>query len=229
MIHRAHTFADRKAAGIELGESLRQRPLRPPVLVLGLARGGVPVAHEVATALRAPLDVMVVRKIGMPGQSELAIGAVASPDVVVREPAAEKYLSTPGVTFGRLVERARAELERRERTYRPGKPPLQLAGRTVVLVDDGLATGSTMLAAVRAARQAGASFVVVAAPVASTEAAALVASEADEVVILQTPPFFFAVGEWYESFGQVDDATVRELLASAHEDVAARPTPPSSS
>ncbi|HEU4624115.1 MAG TPA: phosphoribosyltransferase family protein [Steroidobacteraceae bacterium] len=205
-------FPDRLTAGAELGRAVRKLNLRPPIIVLGLPRGGVPVAYEVARALGAPLDVLVVRKVGMPGQPELAIGAVAGGGIVVHEPGVEPYLDTLGARFDQLAEIERRELERRERAYRGDAPPLQLTGKTVVLVDDGLATGSTMLAAVRAARKAGAREIVVAAPVASDEALALVGAEADEMVVLKTPAYLFAIGYWYQNFDQVSDAEVCELL-----------------
>jgi len=205
-------FPDRAAAGGALARELQRRSLRPPLLVLGLPRGGVPVAYEVAHALKAPLDVMLVRKIGMPGQPELAIGAIASGNILVHEPRIEKQMPGLTETFDRLAAEQRRELERREQAYRPGLPPLELKGKTVILVDDGLATGSTMLAAVRAARKAHAAAVVVAAPVASPEAARLLGAEADIVVILQTPPMLFAIGEWYEHFEQLEDSEVTHLL-----------------
>lgn len=205
-------FRDRADAGVALGRDLAQRSLQRPVLVLGLARGGVPVAYEVAHTLGAPMDVMLVRKIGMPGQPELAIGAIASGDIVVHEPWIEKQ--TPGVDkmFDRLVEQQRRELSRRERLYRRGLPPLELKEKTVILVDDGLATGSTMLAAIRAARKASAALIVVAAPVASAAGARLVRTEADRVVLLQVPTTLRAIGEWYQDFEQLDDAEVCRLL-----------------
>jgi predicted phosphoribosyltransferase len=195
-----------------LARDLQRRLLRPPLLVLGLPRGGVPVAFEVARLLNAPLDVMLVRKIGMPGQPELAIGAIASGGIVVHEPRIAKEIPDIARNFDRLVEHERRELERRERVYRPGLPPLRLEGQTVILVDDGLATGSTMLAAVRAARKAGATAIVVAAPVASRQAADLVRAEADTVVVLQTPEMLFSIGQWYEHFEQLEDAEVCRLL-----------------
>lgn len=207
-------FRDRAAAGAELAAAVIARRLRAPVIVLGLPRGGVPVAFAVASALGAPLDVMVARKIGMPGEPELAIGAIAAGNVLVQEPhAAHRMLH--GAAFAQLIEREQAELERRERAYRRGRPPLDLQDRTVVLVDDGLATGATMLAAIRAARAAGARRVVAAAPVASEQAAALAAEEADECVVLQAPPYLSSIGEWYERFEQLDDAEVLRLLAAA--------------
>jgi len=217
----ARIYADRAAAGIELAGEIVKRKLRGPVLVLGLPRGGVPVAYEVARALGAPLDVMVVRKIGMPGQPELAIGAIASGDVLVREPRLASEWMERAVRFEELVERERGELERREHAYRAGLPPLDLRNQTVVLVDDGVATGSTMLAAVRAARKAGAATVIVAAPVAAPEAADLLAAEADGVVILQVPAFLFAIGQWYERFEQLEDEEVQRLLKSARTSAAA--------
>ena len=210
-----HGFSSRTAAGIELGAAVLKLKLRRPILVLGLPRGGVPVAFEVARALDAPLDVLVVRKVGMPGQPELALGAIASGGILVQEPHVASHFGGSAMDFKRLAERERIELERREHAYRGGLPPLDLRGRTVVLVDDGLATGSTMLAAVRAARKAGAAEIVVAAPVASDEAAAVVGGEADRVAILQIPGFLFAIGEYYENFEQVEDAQVCALLEQA--------------
>ena len=216
----ARVFFDRAAAGAELARALSRRSLTPPVIVLGLARGGVAVAAPVAKALRAALDVMVVRKVGMPGQPELAIGAIAPPNIVVREPRVADELSEyddlQDEAFERAVNEQRRELERREQLYRRGLPPLDLAGKTVILVDDGLATGATMLAAMRAARAARAARIVIAAPVASPDAAALVAAEADEVVILETPPLY-AISQWYEEFDQVEDQEVCRLLARARE------------
>ena len=204
-------FPDRATAGVALGCELQRRSLKPPLLVLGLPRGGVPVAYEVAQILKAPVDVMLVRKIGMPGWPELAIGAIASGNILVHTPPLEGEI--PAEAFDRLVEEQRRELERRERNYRGDRPPLDLKGKTVILVDDGLATGSTMLAAVRAARKAEAAAIVVAAPVASREAAELLRTEADSVVILQTPEMLFAIGGWYQHFEQLEDDEVTALLA----------------
>jgi putative phosphoribosyl transferase len=209
---RSRMFPDRAAAGAALARELEGRTLASPLLVLALPRGGVPVAHEVARVLDAPLDVMLVRKVGMPGQPELAIGAVASGGIVVHEPGIEKDFPGLAESFDRIAAEECHELERRERVYRGGLAPLDLKGKTVILVDDGLATGSTMLAAVRAARAGGAAAIVVAAPVASPQAAELVRAEADDVVILQTPAMLFAIGEWYEDFAQLEDAEVCRLL-----------------
>lgn len=208
-------FADRAAAGRELAAAVRKLNLQRPVLVLGLPRGGVPVAYEVARTLRAPLDVLVVRKIGMPGQRELAIGAIASGGITVREPDTASRFAGVDIPFEQIARRERAELERRERDYRGGLPPLDLRGQTVVLVDDGLATGATMIAAVRAARQADADSVVVAAPVASEEAARLVGAESDEVAILEVSAFLFSISTWYAHFEQLEDEEVRALLERA--------------
>lgn len=205
-------FADRAAAGVALAQALQSRLLTPPVIVLALPRGGVPIALEVARMLEAPLDVMLVRKVGLPDQPELAMGAVASGGIVVHDESIEKAFPDLAGSFDRLAAEQRTELERRERVYRRGLPPLDLAGKTAVLIDDGLATGSTMLAALRAARQMGARATVAAAPVASSQAAALVRAEADAIVILQTPPALFAIGEWYRNFEQLDDAEVCRLL-----------------
>jgi len=208
-------FTDRSAAGRELAKAVEARRLRGPHLVLGLPRGGVPVAFEVARALRAPLDVLVVRKIGAPGQPELAIGAIASGDVTVRQPQFAGRFGGSELPFEELAERERSELARRELAYRGDDRPALAEGATVILVDDGLATGATMLAAVRAARKMRAAAVVVAAPVASSQAAAAVRAEADDVVILETPANLFAIGQWYFRFEQLDDGEVRALLERA--------------
>ena len=203
-------FSDRRAAGRALGAELAPLGLNDPV-VLALPRGGVPVGYEVAQRLAAPLDVLVVRKVGAPGQPELAIGAVGR-GVTVSD---DDTLALLGVTreyFEAAAGQERLEVERRERMFREGRPPLDLHGRTAILVDDGLATGSTMLAAVGVARQLGAAQIVVAVPVAAREAVARLAARADRVVTLATPEPFAAVGYWYEDFTQTDDAEVRSLL-----------------
>lgn len=205
-----HTFANRTLAGIELADAIRQRGLAAAGLVVGLPRGGVPVAFEIAQATGARLDVMPVRKIGMPGNPEFAIGAMAG-DTVVRE--ANLTLEVPTQLFAKLAQTQRTELRRRERTYRAHLPPLDFKGLDVLLVDDGLATGCTMLAAVREANRLGAARVLVAAPVASDNAHALVRAEADEVIVLRIEPHLSSVGEWYEDFSQVQDDQVCELLA----------------
>jgi len=214
-VARETVFADRTAAGRELADAVAALQVSQPVLVLGLPRGGVPVAFEVASALQAPLDVLIVRKIGLPAQPELAIGAIASGGVVVHEPGVERQLGVQATVFDELMAREQRELERRERRYRAGQAPLQLGGKSIILVDDGIATGATMLAAVRAVRLAGAASVVVAAPVASVEAVTMLKREADRVLVLQTPAFFYAIGQWYERFEQLEDQAVCDLLARA--------------
>lgn len=173
------------------------------------------MAYQVARALGAPLDVLIVRKIGMPGQPEFAIGAIASGNIMLQGAGIVGQSWQLEDAFRQVVEHERRELDRREQVYRPGRPPLELKDKTVVLVDDGLATGSTMLAAVRSARKAGAAAVIVAAPVGSSEAEALLTAEADEVIVLQTPPMLFSIGEWYERFEQLEDAEVCRLLSAS--------------
>lgn len=219
-------FPDRAAAGAALAQALLARQVTPPVIVLGLPRGGVPVAYEVAHTLGVPLDVMLVRKIGVPGQPELAMGAIASGGIIVHETEVEKSFPGLAAAFDQRAAAQRKELERRERVYRPGLTPLDLTAKTTVLVDDGLATGATMLAALRAARQAGAAAVIVAAPVASSQAAALVRAEADATVILQTPPALLAIGAWYQDFEQLDDAQVCRLLERRRNETAPHGTWP---
>jgi len=209
-----HLYQDRRSAGIELAGMLRAHKFPSEPLVLALPRGGVPVAFEVARALAAPLDILLVRKVGAPGQPELAIGAIATGGIVVREPNASLFAR--GSTFQHLIEREQDELERRERRYRSGMPALELQRKTVILVDDGIATGATMLAAVRAARAARVARVIVAAPIASPEAAALLRAEADEVLIVQTPAYLASIGEWYRHFEQLEDQDVCTLLQQAH-------------
>jgi len=213
MRRRTQRFVDRSSAGRELALTLRQH-VRGPVRVLGLPRGGVPVAYEIAQILQAPLDVLVVRKIGLPNQPELAIGALAGGEVV-REPGAENWVSSRD--FARLAREQAAELARRENTYRAGQAPLDLKQQRVILVDDGLATGCSMLAAMRAARKAGASAVMVAAPVAADEAAALVRAEADAFFALEIPANLSSIGEWYQDFEQLTDEEVCNLLALSRE------------
>jgi predicted phosphoribosyltransferase len=188
---------------------------RPEVLVLALPRGGVPVAFEVASALDAPLDVFVVRKLGVPGHEELAMGAIASGGVrILNTEVLESVLLAPW-SIEETTEREQRELERRERLYRKGRPRLDVRGRTVLLVDDGLATGSSARAAVAALRRLGAGRIVVAVPVAPASTVEKLAREADEVVCLTTPSSFDAVGSFYESFPQTTDEEVRNLLARA--------------
>jgi predicted phosphoribosyltransferase len=205
-------FADRREAGRELAEELRRRLDVTSPVVLGLPRGGVPVAAEVARALDGELDVLVVRKVGVPGQPELAAGAIASGGVQVLSGRVMSMAGLDEQDLRPVVRREQAELERREQAYRGERPPLAVQGRSVILVDDGMATGSTMLAAVQAVRKLGADRIIVAVPTASGEAAADLAREADVVVCLDTPSPYMAVGYWYRNFGQTSDEEVRELL-----------------
>lgn len=205
-------FDDRVDAGRALAKVLGARKDLAGAIVLALPRGGVPVAHEVAQALGLPLDVLVVRKLGLPSQPELAMGAIASGGAVVLNEDVVRYLGGRKEALEEVKRRELAELARRERTYRGERAPLEMAGRDAIVVDDGLATGATMEAAVRALRASGARRVVVAVPVASTQARDRIAAVADEVVCLGTPMFFSAVGQWYRDFGQTTDDEVRELL-----------------
>jgi len=205
-------FSDRREAGRELGKELGRHTRAGNPLVLGLPRGGVPVAAEVVRALDGELDVLVVRKVGVPDQPELAAGAIASGGVQVLSGRVMGMTGLDEDDVRPVVERERAELERREKAYRGDRPPLDVGGREVILVDDGMATGSTMLAAVKAVRKLGADRIIVAVPTASREAAADMGQEADEVVCLDTPSPYMAVGYWYSNFGQTSDEEVRELL-----------------
>jgi putative phosphoribosyl transferase len=207
------TFADRTEAGRALAAKLAARTWPSETIVLGLPRGGVPVACEIARALGLPLDVLVVRKLGLPWQPELAMGAIASGGAVVVNEDVLRYLPARSDAFETVRAEEQRELERRERDYRGDRPPLVMPGRTGILVDDGLATGATMEAAVRALRAIAAAQVVVAVPVASPEARDRIAAVADEVVCLETPANFSAVGQWYRDFGQTSDEEVRALLA----------------
>jgi putative phosphoribosyl transferase len=208
-------FSDRMAAGKLLAAALARYRNRADVLVLALPRGGVPVACEVAAALQAPVDVLIVRKLGVPWHRELAMGAVASGGARVLN---EDLIARAGIRTDE-VERAtheqQREIERREQAYRGNRPQPEVKGRHVILVDDGIATGATMRVAVQALRQRGASAILVAVPVAPAETIATLSAEADDVVCLATPEPFFAVGEWYSDFGQVSDHEVSRLLDRA--------------
>jgi len=208
-----YRFQDRTDAGRALAGVLTRYRADANAIVLALPRGGVPVGYEVATALGLPLDVLVVRKLGMPSQPELAMGAVASGGAIVLNEDVVRYLPRGSNAVEQVKARELQELTRRENSYRGDRPALQMHGRTGILVDDGLATGATMEAAVRALRTLDAARIVVAVPVASIEARGRIAAVADEVVCLQAPPFFSAVGQWYERFDQTEDDEVRELLA----------------
>lgn len=205
-------FRDREHAGRILGERLKAYANRSDVVVLALPRGGVPVAAEVGAALRAPVDVFVVRKLGTPGQPELAMGAIASGGVRVLNDEVVRLLHLTEDTIDRVAREEQRELERRERLYRGGRPFPALADQVVILIDDGLATGSTMRAAVEAVRQHRPAKVVVAVPAAAAETCADLKVEVDEIVCAVTPQPFYAVGLWYENFEQTTDEEVRDLL-----------------
>ena len=208
-------FRDRREAGRALGRALTRYVGQSDVIVLGLPRGGVPVAFEVARALRSPLDVFLVRKLGLPGNEEYAMGAIASGGVRVVDERLLERLGIPSAAVERVVQAEERELRRREFAYRGDLPAAPLAGKTVILVDDGLATGSSMRAAVKAVRRRGAGRIVVAVPVGPAETVRDLVRLADEAVCVSTPEPFLAVGRFYEDFGQVADAEVVELLAQA--------------
>lgn len=218
MIGWGPVFADRVDAGRALGarvaSALAERE-RGDVLVLALPRGGVPVACEVADALDAPLDVLLVRKLGVPGQEELALGAIASGGVRVLNEELLAELGLPPSEVDAIAARELEELKRRERSYRGERPAPSLEGRTVVLVDDGLATGATMRAAAKAVRQLGPAAVVVAVPVAPPDAVDALRQEVDDVVAVLTPERLSSVGQWYGDFSQTTDEEVRALLVRA--------------
>lgn len=207
-------FRDRRDAGRRLAEQLTAYAGRPDVLVLALPRGGVPVAYEVARALRAPLDVFVARKLGVPGHEELAMGAVATGVRVLKDEIV-RGLEIPDDVIDAVTVWERRELARRERLYRGDCPAPDVRGRTVILVDDGLATGASMHAAVAALRQQGPARIVVAVPTAARETCEALRAEVDDVVCAITPEPFHAVGLWYEDFSQTTDDEVRELLGRA--------------
>lgn len=210
-------FRDRTEAGQVLAEKLSAYADRPDVLVLGLPRGGVPVAFPVAKALNAPLDVFVVRKLGVPDQTELAMGAIASGGVRVLNESVVQALEISSDVINRVAISEQQELERRERLYRGDRPAPEYTGRIVILVDDGLATGSTMHAAVMALRQKQPARIVIAVPVAVPEACDRFRKEVDEVVCALTPERLWAVGQGYEDFSQTADEEVQELLKRAND------------
>jgi putative phosphoribosyl transferase len=214
-------FRNRSEAGQLLAAKLAKYADKPDVIVLALPRGGVPVGYEVAHTLHAPLDVFVVRKLGIPGHEELAMGAVASGGVRVLNDQVVRGLGIPDSVIGAVANWELQELQRRERLYRGNRPPPDVRGRTVILVDDGLATGSTMLAAVQALRKLGPARIVVAVPVASGDTCQLLQEYVDEVVCAATPEPFYAVGLWYRDFSQTTDEEVRELLERSAAEVAA--------
>jgi len=211
----AQRFRNRTDAGQRLAKALGEYGGRDGVVVVGLARGGVPVAFEVARALGTPLDVLVVRKLGMPGREEAALGAIAAGGIRVLDRRSIDELELPAELIEAIEATARRELERRELVYRGGRPGPELAGKTVIVVDDGLATGATMLAAVLAIRRHVPARLIVAVPVADPEVCATIGEVAGEAVCLITPRPLRAVGQWYDDFGQIGDDAVRDLLARA--------------
>jgi putative phosphoribosyl transferase len=208
-------FPNRIEAGRLLADKLEKYANRDDVIVLGLPRGGVPVANEVAKRLRAPLDVFIVRKLGVPGFEELAAGAIASGGVRVLNEDVVRAIPHAEQAIEAVTARETTELQRREQTYREGRPGPELRDRLAILVDDGLATGATMRAAVKALRLCGVAKIVVAVPVGPPDTCHEIEEQADETICLSTPEFFQAVGQYYEDFSQTTDEDVRELLTSA--------------
>ena len=205
-------FIDRRNAGRVLATRLAKYAGRDDVVVLGLPRGGVPVAYEAASALGAPIDVFLVRKLGTPGHRELAMGAIASRGVRVLNEDVVHWYGISDSAIERIAREEQEELERRERAYRGDRPAPDLTNKIVILIDDGLATGSTMRAAAHAVRARGPARVVIAVPVGAPQACAELAAVADEVICARMPERFSAVGQWYLNFDQTDDDEVRELL-----------------
>ena len=217
-------FRDREDAGRSLGAALKRLGGMVNPIVLGLPRGGLPVAFEVARAVHAPLDVWVVRKLGHPLQTELAIGAIASGGVRVLNEALIARTGLPAALVEQISAREHEELKRREKAYRGDAPPQELRGRSVILVDDGLATGATMSAAVAAVRQLGPHEVIVAVPVAPADTVQQLLGEADRVVCLEVPEPFLSIGSWYGSFPQLEDGEVLEIMRRSRADL--RPAAP---
>ena len=211
------TFHDRMEAGRLLADQLRGYERHPDAIVLALPRGGVPVGFEIATRLGLPLDVFVVRKLGVPGQRELAMGAIASGGIRVLNEEVLRAVTHAAATIAAVTTEEAREVERREHDYRQERPAPELDGRVVILVDDGLATGATMLAAIAALRQRNPAKIVAAVPVCPPETKQEIERAADEVVILFAPAWFRGVGQFYENFEQLNDETVRLLLARAAE------------
>jgi predicted phosphoribosyltransferase len=208
-------FKDRTQAGELLARALRSYAGRADAVVLGLPRGGVPPAFAIAQRLGIELDILLVRKLGLPGHEEYAMGAVGSGGVRVLQPGVPGLLGVTAEQVEAVTQHELGELERRERAYRGARPPLTLTGRTAILVDDGIATGSTMLAAIRVARSLGPEALVLAVPVAPPQTLAMLEDEVDALVCLSAPPLFRAVGQWYEVFDQTSDEEVQDLLAAA--------------
>jgi putative phosphoribosyl transferase len=208
-------FADRSEAGRKLASRLRKYANREDVMVLGIPRGGVPVAFEVAASLGVPLDVFVLRKLGVPEHEELAFGAIASGGVRILDPEIVQGLELSDLDIDLVTAAERKELERREHAYRSGRPPINVRGLTVIVVDDGVATGSSMLAAIAALRQLKPTRIVIAVPVAPPTTCNRLRCEVDELVCVEEPEPFYGVGQFYQDFTQVSDEAVNELLARA--------------
>lgn len=215
MFHPRRSYRDRHDAGRRLGAALREYRDLPDVIVLAIPRGGVPVGYEVAQALHVPLDVIVVRKLGVPFQPELAMGAIASGGIRVLNHEVVMELGYPQDVIEEVAAREAAELHRREHAYRGSRPALDPDGKTAILVDDGLATGSSMRAAIASVRARRAAYVVVAVPVGAESTCREMARLADRVVCPLQPQAFMAVGEWYDDFSQTSDGEVRQLLENA--------------
>ena len=211
-------FKDRIEAGRILGEALESYAGRSDVLVLALPRGGVPIGFDVAKAIDAPLDLMLVRKLGVPGRSELAMGAIATGGTTVLNPDVVSLLNISDDVIEQVVTREKLELRRRDNAYRGDLPEPELRGRCIILVDDGVATGATMRAAIEGLRQKALSGIVVAVPVGASDTLKLLGNAADEVICLATPVRFYAIGQWYSNFAQVTDDEVRDLLARSREE-----------
>jgi len=210
-------FKDREDAGRQLARRLQHYADNPNVLVLGLPRGGVPVAYQVAHALRAPLDILLVRKLGLPGHEEYAMGAIAGGGIRVLQKNVLNQLHVSPAAVQEVIDRETQVIAQREHLYRDGTPALPLEGRIVIVVDDGLATGSTMRVAVEAVRRHQPARLVVAVPVGAPDACASIGAEVDEMVCLSAPMLFQAVSQWYADFGQTSDADVQDLLAKARQ------------
>jgi len=215
---RGKPYRNRRQAGRYLATKLADHAGRPDVLVLALPRGGVPVAYEVARALDAPLDVFLVRKLGVPGHEELALGAIATGGVRLLNADVVRGLRIPPEVIDRVAATERTEMERREREYRGSRPAPEVRGKTVILVDDGLATGASMRAAVAALRQGQPARIVVAVPIAAPSTCEEFQDEVDEIICARTPEPFYSVGLWYQDFGQTTDEEVRDLLQRATRD-----------
>lgn len=208
-------FANRTEAGRQLARHLKRYADRDDVIVLGAPRGGVPVAFEVATTLRVPFDIFVLRKLGVPGREELAFGAIASGGVRVLDTDTVRALALTASEINQVIQAEEWELERREHKYRGSRPPLHLTGLTVILVDDGIATGSSMRAAIRALRQMRPAALVIATPVAPRATCDRLRAEVDELICPEMPEPFYGVGQFYKDFAQVSDEEVTELLDKA--------------